>query len=53
MAGLGNQSLASVSAYPTAWRVEIVNDDAYRGLEYVWSEHDLTRHTRTLTNAAC
>ena len=25
----------TVSVYPVAWRVEVVNDDKHRGFEYV------------------
>jgi len=35
MVGLKNYSALSVAAYPVAWRVEVVNDDAHRGFEYV------------------
>ena len=38
MAGLENGRLLSVSAYPVAWRIEIVDDDIHRGFEYVRSE---------------
>jgi hypothetical protein len=43
MAGQANDSPLSVSAYPAAWRIEIVNDDIHRGFEYVRSEHNTTR----------
>jgi len=42
MVGLGNDKPISVSAYPVAWRIEVVNDDIFRGFEYVRSEHHLT-----------
>ncbi|KAF9642073.1 hypothetical protein BDM02DRAFT_3273603 [Thelephora ganbajun] len=35
----------SVTAYPVAWRVEIVDDVKHRGFEYVRSELDIIRHT--------
>jgi len=35
MVGLQDGCAISVSAYPAAWRVEIVNDDIHRGFEYV------------------
>jgi len=38
MAGLENNRPLSVSAYPVAWRIEIVDDDIHRGFEYVRSE---------------
>ena len=44
-AGLENGSPLSVSAYPVAWRVEVVNDDIHRGFEYVRSEHHFVRPT--------
>jgi len=49
MAGLANGSPLSVSAYPTAWRVEVVDDDVHRGFEYVRSEHNVIRRTDSLT----
>ena len=42
MAGLDNGSPLSVSAYPVAWRIEIVNDNIHRGFEYIRSEHEVT-----------
>ena len=44
-AGLENGSPLSVSGYPVAWRVEVVNDDIHRGFEYVRSEHHVTHPT--------
>ena len=35
MEGMGDESILSVAAYPVAWRIEVVNDDAHRGFEYV------------------
>ena len=35
MAGVENDRPLSVSPYPVAWRVEVVNDDIHRGFEYV------------------
>jgi hypothetical protein len=52
MAGLVNTSPIVVSAYPTAWRIEVVDDDIHRGHEYVRSEHNVTRRTETLADAA-
>ena len=37
MAGFENGSPLSVSAYPVAWWIEVVNDDIHRGFEYVRS----------------
>ena len=47
MAGFENGSALSVSAYPVAWRIEVVNDDIHRGFEYVRLEHDVTRPPET------
>ena len=47
MAGLGNGSPISVTGYPAAWRVEVVDDDLHLGFEYVRSERDVTRPTGT------
>ena len=35
MNGFRGQAPISVAVYATAWRIEIVNDESYRGLEYV------------------
>ena len=35
MAGVENSRPLSVSPYPVAWRIEVVNDDIHRGFEYV------------------
>ena len=43
MVGLENRSPLSVSAYPVAWRIEVVNDAVHRGFEYVRLEHCATR----------
>jgi len=37
MAGFDNGSPLSVSAYPVAWRIEVVNDEIHRDFEYVRS----------------
>ena len=50
MNGQVDGSPLSVSAYPAAWRIEVVNDDIHRGFEYARSENDFNRRTRTLTN---
>ena len=47
MVGLTDGCTLSVSAYPVAWRMEVVDDDVHRGFEYVRSEHDVARLTRT------
>ena len=31
-----------VAAYPVAWRVEVVNDQRYRGFEYIRSGLDIS-----------
>ena len=33
--GMGNQSAVSVSEFPVAWKILEVEDDKYRGFEYV------------------
>jgi hypothetical protein len=33
----------SVTTYPTAWRVEVINDDPHRGFEYVHFPLDIPR----------
>jgi hypothetical protein len=53
MVGLTNASPLSVSPYPTAWKIEMVNDGIHRGFEYVRSEHDFTHQTGGLADAAC
>ena len=35
------------TAYPAAWRIEVVDDDAHRGFEYVRSGHEVARPTGT------
>ena len=30
-----NGNILYVSAYPAAWRVQVVDDEKYRGFEYV------------------
>ena len=35
MAGLEDRAPVSVSAYPVAWRVDVINDDIRRGFECV------------------
>lgn len=47
MAGLANGSPLSTSAYPGAWRIEVVDDDVHRGFEYVRSEHNVGRPAET------
>ena len=39
MAGFENGSPLSVSAYPVAWRIEVVNDEIHRSFEYIRSGH--------------
>ena len=33
----------TVASYPMPWRVELVNDEKYRGFEYVRLGQDITR----------
>jgi len=47
MTGLVNGSQLSVSAYPVAWRVEVVDEDIHRGFEYVRSEQHPNHPTRS------
>jgi len=54
MAGLDNNRPLSVSAYPIAWRVEVVNDALYHGCEYVRLEYEVTSSLQEwLTDFAC
>ncbi|KAF9777282.1 hypothetical protein BJ322DRAFT_1188119 [Thelephora terrestris] len=44
LSGLGNESIISVGTFPVAWRMEIAQDDRYRGCEYVcffWGATDM------------
>jgi len=47
MVGLENENPISLSTYPVAWKIEVVNDDIYRGFEYVRFEHHFTRPATT------
>ena len=47
MAGVTNGCSLSVSAYPGAWRIEVVDDEVHRGFEYVRLEHDIACPTET------
>ena len=38
--GIGKGYAISVSEFPGVWKIEVVNDTKYRGLEYV--RYDLT-----------
>jgi len=33
--GLGNRSVVAVSPYPVAWRIQVVDDEQYKGFEYI------------------
>ena len=33
--GLGDETSISVSAFPVPWRVDVVNEERYRGYDYV------------------
>ena len=37
-----------VTAYPAAWRVEVVNDGLHRGFGYLRSSLDITLHPGTV-----
>ena len=43
MEGLTNGAPLYVAAYPVAWRIELVEDNAHRGLECIWSVLDIIR----------
>ena len=45
MVGLTNGCAISVSAYPGAWKIEVVDDETHRGFEYVWLEHHIPHLT--------
>ena len=45
MVGLTGISPLSVSAYPVAWKIEVVNDEIYHGYEYVRLEYYTTYPT--------
>ena len=45
MVGLTNGCNLAVSAYPAAWKIEAVDDEIYRGFEYVRFEHTITYPT--------
>ena len=47
MEGLNNGNQLYVTAYPAAWRIDIVDEGLLRGFEYVRSELDVTRHIET------
>ena len=51
MEGINNGTPLFVTAYPVAWRVEIVNDEIHRGDEYVWWSWALFDVPGLLTNA--
>jgi hypothetical protein len=42
MKGITNGTQLLVSAYPVAWRIEVVNDDLHRGFELIRLELDVT-----------
>ena len=44
MEGISNGTPLYANAYPVAWRVVIVDNELYRGFEYVRSVLDATRH---------
>jgi len=47
-----NKSPLAVAAYPVPWRVEVVDDDKYRGHEYVRSGPDaMLRSTEWFTDS--
>ena len=48
MEGLDDGTALYVAAYPVAWRIELVDDDAHRGFEYARWELDVTRCAGTV-----
>ena len=48
MEGLSNGTPLYVAAFPVAWRIEVFDDDKYRGFEYVRSELDEVRYFRAV-----
>ena len=44
MEGLNNGTPLFVAAYPVAWRIGVVDDDGYRGFEYIRWELHVTQH---------
>ena len=40
--GLNDGTPVCVTAYPVAWRVEVVDDELCRGFEYIRSGSDVT-----------
>ena len=52
LSGLENESIVSAGTFPVAWRMEIVQDERYRGCEYVryifaqWNRFELCRSRR-------
>ena len=53
MVGLANGCRLSVSAYPVAWKIEVVDDEIHRGFGYVRSEHHTTHPPGRLADDAC
>ena len=47
MEAINNGTPIYVTAYPVAWRIEVVNHGIHRGFEYVRSGLDVTWHTET------
>ena len=45
MDGMEDHCPLSVAAYPVAWRVELVDDEAYRGFEYIRYELEAAQWT--------
>ena len=53
MIGLTNGCNLSVSAYPVAWKIEVIDDEIYHAsFEYVRFEHTIDFPPEWLTDAA-
>ena len=48
MYGPLQDSQLSITGFPIAWRVEIVDGDKHNGFEYTWLESDATRYIGTI-----
>ena len=45
MVGLSGNCPLCVSAYPGAWKIEVVDDEIHRGFEYIRLEHPVIHPT--------
>ena len=51
MEGLNDATALYVNAYPTAWRIETIDEGIHRGFEYVRSELSVDHTPEQLTDA--